>query len=254
MAIPTEYYKVIRRERDIEGSTDFGIVVYYRMNEKSGSTAIDWAGIYNIDGIYNKEPVTNTALIVNDNYAGSKIFNGENLQNLEIPNVSKLSLLDNMTIEAWIIPLAENITGCILGKSNKSEPSTTGISPFMLGLKESKVTFVVGNGSVEKSITESNQLRVGIPVHVVGSLTEQRNIKIFINGELVNETGFGEEIAIKDSGKPLYCGNEFKGAIAEVAAYHKVLNEKQIKNHFNVGRQVIFQKPFYTTYDPPSYS
>jgi hypothetical protein len=42
--------------------------------------------------------------------------------------------------------------------------------------------------------------------------------------------------------------------MGEVAIYSAALSQSIIKEHFAIGRQIVFKKPYYPQYDIPSYS
>lgn len=244
--IPTEYYRTVRRESLL--------VCYWRMNDKEGTRALDWAGKYNLNGIYNGSPVNGVPLISADIAAGSKIFGGEN-QNIEVPDAVPLRVIGDITIEMWIIVLAAAQTCSIMGKMNGA---FTFPNPYQLELDNGKLVFSLGNGVSETVITTSTSLPVSIPLHIVAS-SFRKSMKLTVNGTEVYSGKLGEQ-EVKDGGKPIYVGElgnnkeRFNGMIGELALYSGALGSTRINEHFAIGRQIIFKKPYYTNYDPPSYS
>lgn len=252
--IPTEYYRVIRREP--------ALVCYWRLNDSSSSTrTLDRAGKYNINGIYNGSPILDVPLIsptsgeTEELYPGSKLFGAEN-QNVEIPSAEPLKLTYNITIEMWIISLSSNQTCSLLSKMNSAH---TFPSPYQLSLSSGKVVFSLGNGTNKTSITSASVIPLSTPVHIVATCFRKNSMKIFINGEESAIGLLGAQVA-EDSEKPIYFGelgnntSHFNGMLGEVALYENVIGKRKIKEHFSLGKQILFQKPYYNTYDPPSYS
>jgi hypothetical protein len=244
--IPTEYYKVIRREPYL--------VCYWRLNDLSGTRAIDWAGKYNLNGIYDGSPSSDQPLINNDIAAGSKLFGAES-QNVEIPNATPLQLAVGVGIEFWILPLAAAQTCSLIGKMNAA---FTFPNPYRIGLENGKVIFSLGNGINKTSVLSSSILPVSIPSYIVA--TSFRNkLKIFINGieNVSSSLGLQE---VKDGGQPIYVGeagnntSRFNGMLGEISLYSEAIGSSEIKNHFGIGRQIIYKKPYFTNFDRPSYS
>lgn len=253
----TEYYREIRREPKI--------VCYWRLNDLSGTSAIDRAGKYNLNGIYNGSPANGTSLIfatsgeINAFPPGSKLF-GLNEQNLEIPDANPLNIEGDISIEAWVVSYEKEQISMILGKMNETGiPTFTFAEPYFLEVFKGAPVFALGNGTNQKFITSPNIIPVGTPTHIVAT-SFRKNMRIYINGEEV-VNGKLESQEVKSSAKNiLYIGavgnntKRFNGLIGEVALYNGAIPSLTVKNHFNIGRQILFKKPYYTTYDPPSYS
>lgn len=246
MSIPTEYYKTVRKNPSL--------VCYWRLNDLTGTRAIDWSGKYNLNGIYNGSPVSDIPLILNDNISGSKLFGSEN-QNIEVPDAVPLHISKDLTIEAWIIILSSGQTCSLISKMNIE---FTKAKPYYLGLENGKIIFKVGNIVAENSIISSEIQSINIPLHVI--VTKYKKIlKIYINGKENSSKTFSG-LESPDAARPLYMGEKgnnsfrFNGMIGEVAIYSGALGSTEIQNHFNIGRQIIFKKPYYTTFDRPSYS
>jgi hypothetical protein len=244
--IPTEYYKVIRRESSL--------VCYWRLNDSAGTRAIDWAGKYNLNGIYDGSPSSDQPLISNDVAAGSKLFGSEN-QNMEVPNAVPLQIVSGIGVEFWILPLAATQTCSLIGKMNAA---FTFPNPYRVGLENGKVIFSLGNGINKTSVSSSYVLPISIPSHIM--VTSYRNkLRIFINGVENISASLGTQ-EIKDGGQPVYTGelgnnsSRFNGMLGELALYSEAIGSTEIKNHFSIGRNIIYKKPYYTNFDRPSYS
>lgn len=248
--IPTEYYRTIRRNPFLVG--------YWRMNEPSGTVSLDWAGKYNLNGIYNGTVTNGVPLINNDSSALSKSFEAVAKSNLEIPYSIPLDLVENFTIEAWIISRSEKQTGAILGKNYILEPTIERAAPYYLGLKEGKVRFELGSGTESEGhkgifLTSPSIIPVGIPTYIAATYYNENITNLFINGALV-ASGTKGGVVPKNDNFPIYIGTLFKGDIGESALYSQPISEITAKRHFAIGRQTIYKKKFYPQYDVPSYS
>lgn len=254
MTIPTEYYRVIRRISSL--------VCYWRLNDLIGTSAVDRAGKYNLNGIYNGSPTNGFPLIyatigeVGAFAPGSKLF-GSSGMNMEVPSVSSIQIVSDITIEMWIMAATVNSTCSLLNKMN-STTSPAHPASYSLGMSSGKIVFQLGNGTTQVSLTSSSAISPGAPTHIVATCFKGK-MNIIINGISSNTTTLGSQ-EVRDLGKPLYIGalpnntERFNGIIGEVALYNGGMSILTAKTHFSVGRQIIFNKPYYTTYDIPSYS
>jgi hypothetical protein len=252
--IPSEYYRMVRRNPSL--------VVYYRLNELSGTTAVDRAGKYNLNGIYINSPNNGPSLIcpVNNEIGSfapaSKEFGKSAGQQMEVPDATVLHMTAGLALEAWVIAFKTKQNVQIISKMNSAG---TFDNPYNLRLREGKPSFGTGNGTTNVFATSSVEIPIGIPVHLMGSYY-RKNLYIYVNGVTVGETSLGTQ-NITDGGQPLLISasttpesTRFDGLISEVAIYNNGISQRTAKEHFDLGRQIIFKKPYYNTYDPPSYS
>lgn len=254
MTISTEYYRVIRRNPSL--------IAYWRLNETSGVLAADRARKYEVSGTYNGSPSNGPPIIYASGaetetlFPGSKQF-GTSGQNVEIPNATPLRIVSDIAIEMWIIPKSLKSTCNLLNKMN-STSSPTHSAPYSLGLLAGAVSFQLGNGTTQVSLNTTTVLPVGIPVHIVATCFK-KTMNVFINGIQSGSANLGSQ-EDKDLEKPIYIGaypnntERFNGLISEVALYNGALSASTAKEHFSIGKRLIFKKPYYTTYDVPSYS
>lgn len=254
MTIPTSYYTTIRR--------DNSLVAYYRLNEKAGSRAYDWAAKYRLNGVYNGAVAFNPSLIYGDASAGSKLF-GENGYNVEIPDSIPLRIVGDMTFEAWIV-LYEVATGTIISKLTRViPPKLFVVGPYLFGLKEGKLRFILGdNESTSLEVISPSLIPVGVPMHVIGTCF-RKTITLFVNGKIVEQKSLGAQ-EVKSNTEPVLIGEigksggtgllRFPGLISEVAIYNSGCSPKKALEHYNIGRRILENQPYITTYDPPSYS
>lgn len=250
----SEYYRTVRRQNSLVG--------YWRQggSDLTGIRAIDFAGKYGLNGIYNGSPESHPALIsavgneIGNFSPGSKKYGTEN-QNMEVPDAVPLRVVGDIAIEAWITVLSSVQTCQIIGKMNSA---FTFSNPYQLGLDAGKLIFTLGNGITETSIITSSSMPLSIPIHII-AMSFRKKMKIIING-IESYTGSLGSQEVKDGGKPIYVGElgnnteRFNGLVGDLALYNGALGQNIIKEHFSIGRQIIYKKPYYTTYDPPSYS
>lgn len=142
--IPTEYYRVIRREPSL--------VCYWRLNDPSGSTrALDRAGKYGLNGLYDGSPILDEPLIsptsgeIEELYPGSRLFGAEN-QNTEIPNSAPLELVSDFTYECWVTTNSSEQSSSIFSKMNSS---FTIANPYYIGLLKGIPIVYLGNGTTQ---------------------------------------------------------------------------------------------------------
>lgn len=251
--IPTEYYRVVRRNPKL--------VCYWRLNDVPAISAADFAGKYNLNGTYNGPPGNeNIPLIIPvNNETGSfapnsKVF-GRSGRNVEIPDAVPLRITGDISIEAWIMLFEEGKTGYVFSKMNSI---ASGANPYEFGVNNGKLIFGLGNGTTSVKVFSPSNLPISVPLHVVG--TSFRGIMyLFINGMTVATKELGAQ-AVKDAAYQVIIGmlpgggSIFNGLISEVALYNGAMSVTTAKEHFAIGRQIIYKKPYYTTYDPPSYS
>lgn len=252
--IPTEYYRTIRRNPSL--------VCYWRLRDTSGILAGDSSGRYLINGIYDGSPVSGPPLIypaegeIGHFSPASRIF-GLSGQNVEIPNAAPLEIVSDITIEMWLIPRSLKVTCSVFNKMN-SVSAPTHCAPYSFGLLAGAPSFSLGNGTTQVTLSSTTVLPVGPPVHVV-STCFKKTMKIIVNGTQVATTTLGSQ-EVKDLGKPVFLAaypnntERFNGLLAEVALYNGAMSVYTAKEHFSIGRQIISKQPYYTNYDPPSYS
>jgi hypothetical protein len=248
MTIPTSYFSTVRHNSFI--------VCYWRLNETSGTKANDYAAKFGLNGIYDgaTKPFGHEALILNDESAGSAKF-GSTGQNIEVPDAVPLRVTENISIEAWIVPVEVNQTSTVFSKMNSA---VTFPAPYSLGISSGKIIFSLGNGSSSVSITSPNVIPLGIPSHIFVTLF-RKVLYIYINGkqEIAKVLGAQE---IKDEKQPIFIGalsnntKRYNGYSSEIALYKGSLSPKIILKHFNIGRQINLNPYYIKSFDQPTYS
>jgi hypothetical protein len=250
---PTEYYRTIRRNPNL--------VCYWRLNDVPATVATDYAGKYDLNGIYNGPPGNDNIplIIAVNNETGtfapnSKVF-GKSGRNVEIPDAAPLRVIGDITIEAWILLFEEGKTGYILSKMNSI---ASGPNPYEFGINAGKLRFGLGNGTTSVKVSSPSNLPISVPLHVIGT-SYRGEMSLYINGTSVATAALGAQV-VKDAAYQALIGalpgggSLFNGLIGEVALYNAAMSVATAKEHFSIGRQIIYKKPYYTTFDAPSYS
>lgn len=249
--MPTKYYSTVTRNPFL--------VAYWRLNDLSGTRALDWSGKYDINGIYDGAPENGPPLIGCDLSAGSKLF-GTTGKNVEIPLAEPLNIEKDISIETWIVSYELEQTSIILGRLNQTGiPLYTFAEPYSLEIFKGAPIFSLGNGTNQKFITSPIKISVGTPTHIIVTCF-RKNMKIFIDGNEVISGALGEQEVKSSPGNTIFIGalgnntKRFNGMIGEVALYNGALSANKAKEHYAIGKQILYKKPYYTNYDPPSYS
>lgn len=253
--VGTEYYRTIIRIPSL--------VCYWRLNDSSlFSTATDYAGRYNLNGTYNGSPLSKNSLIFPSfgetfsNAPLSRLF-GSTKQNVEVPDASPIRLVSDMTIEMWMISSNTKPTASLFNKMN-SISSPNKASPYNLDIISGSISLSLGNGITQTTVSYPTVINPGYVNHVAVTCYKQQTMKIILNGIKVAEKSLSGQ-AIADSGMPLIIGalpnntERFSGLLSEIALYNTALSANTIKEHYNIGKRILFRRPYYNTFDKPSY-
>lgn len=246
VTIPTSYYRTIRRNPYL--------VSYLRLNDTSGTRAVDWGAKYGLNGIYGDPSLGHSALILNDEVARSAQF-GSSSQYVEIPDAVPLRVIEDITIEAWVVLNEKESTSAIFSKMNSA---VTYPEPYYLGLSSGKPFLAMGNGTTEVKVISSTAIPVGSPSHIVATVF-RKSLCLYINGLEVATQALGSQ-EVKDSKQPVFIGalsdnsKRFNGLISEVAIYSGGISPKEIERHYKIGRQIVKNTSHVITFDQPSYS
>lgn len=145
-----------------------------------------------------------------------------------------------LTVEAWA--RAENPNGVVVARGGPSHG-------YAIFLKNGKPHFAIR--VKEKLHDVAGEARVvGKWVHLAGVLTADRQLQLYVNGELV-ASGKASGFIVADPFQAMEIGSDeesgvgdyrwpfgFKGAIDEVRVYHRALGPEEIKQHFKAPEQV----------------
>jgi parallel beta-helix repeat protein len=211
-------------------------VAYYRLGEKSGTTATDASrngrhGTYANVGSGLTLGVPGSMAAESDT-AISVVSPGS----VSVPDSAALRP-SQITLEAWINPdltIASNSAALM-----KTTSSSWNDGYGMVWLSD-KLRFFVNNyngaGKVEATITK------GQWSHVVGTY-DSGALKIYVNGTEVASTSYA--VPITHATQPLYIGSSFgswnwKGKLDEVAVYSGALSAAQVAQHYSKGTRPVY--------------
>lgn len=204
--------------------TEDSPLVYYKLDETSGTTATATIGTTN--GTHTSVTV-NQATALNENRASAS-FNGTSSFS-SAGNVYEGTT--NQTVEAWVYPTSVSGTRGIVSKIS----TTRG---FSLELVNGKASFrLINSAGVTETVTGTTTLSINTWYHVVGVRNSTTGkISIYVNGqEEANATLSGT--AIGTSTTAFYIGRSaatyFAGRIDEVAVYTAALAPARITAHYD---------------------
>jgi len=157
-----------------------------------------------------------------------------------------------ITIEAWI--KAEKPGGVILARGG-------GVQGYALYLQGGKPKFAIRADNKLTSIGANVRI-VGKWVHLAGVLTTDKELQIYVDGELAASVKAPGLIA-KDPAEAMEIGADdgssvgdytgpfgFNGLIDEVKVYHRTLSASQIKAHADISRPIDQEgMVFYYSFD-----
>jgi len=215
-----------------------GLVAYWKFNEGEGTTAKDSSGNNN-DGTLKNGPQW-----VEGKVGMALEFDGSD-DYVDCGSDSSLDITDELTVEAWIYPTAvPSGQGRTVVSRYKYHPAPTPDTGWNLGRvwgSDDWFRFRVEDGAGNRSwAVKSNFWSTYLNqwVHVVGVFKASEYIRLYINGELVdnNTTNVVSTIAYE---RPLVIGARanttqsfFQGIIDEVRVYHRALSSSEIRRHY----------------------
>lgn len=217
-------------QNDTDGTPIEDFVSYWKFNETNGTTALDSAD-ENHGTIYGATQETgkvNSALN----------FDGEDDYVYINPDAS-LDITTELAVEAWVRPIASTgETQNIVRQGN----FLNGKYRYGLRFLDSQTfSFDTHDGSNWYSTGESEHCSLGEWYHVVGVFKNGDYMKLYVNGQLSNEsTNPSINTATEE---PVYIGAElyystiwlWNGTIDEVAIYNRVLTPEEIRQHHQNG-------------------
>lgn len=197
-------------------------LAYWRLNETSGTVAVDSAGDHDgllKGGVKLGEP---GALSESD---PAMYFDGTTY--VDVGDELDLAGGQTFTIEAWVYPQAGE--GGYFGKAMYDQ----GYKGWFLADNDSTIQFVRDGSTVAVSVIPYTEY-----THVVGTY-DGLNLILYLNGAKA-----GSKVAtnpVTDHPNPLLIGrvngwNDFVGWIDEVAIYGSALSEERIKAHYDAAK------------------
>jgi hypothetical protein len=210
-----------------------GLVSYWRLGERSGTTAADQAG--GNAGAYTGGVTLGAPGAVTDGDTAA-LFDGSSGY-VNVPSSANLALTGDMTSEAWVKPTDYGNYNGIVGKTRGNLPAPY---DFYLSQGSGVPTFLRGDGTWGQVgvVSGSNAPPVGRWSHIVVTVSGN-TVTHYLNGV---QNGSGTLTSTgQDAGTALRIGSRndlvtmFKGGIDEVAVYGAALTPTQVSNHYNVG-------------------
>ena len=212
-------------------------VVYYRLNDSSGTRAVDSSGNGH-GGVYVGSPGFNhPALIVGDAAAKSTTFtSGYLTEKVTWPQQA-------ITTECWVKPVAADLSGSprIIGNAWTDNNG----NGFMLALDNGRVKFWAGFSSIP-----TFPLIAGKTYHLVGTYDAYQvpnTTHFYVNDVLVGQNWtqtphpqFGDSsltyIGVLNAISPgPGIVDHFQGDVSECAVYNHALTPQQVTAHYNAG-------------------
>jgi hypothetical protein len=206
---------------------------YWRLGEKSGTTANDASGGDN--GTYkNGALLAQPSLLPGDSANTSVRFDGTN-DYVGIPSSAALSPATKVSIEAWIKPNALPTTGNFASVASKPES-------YSIQFNGPKLEFTIMQSKVRRRLqAPAGAVTTGTAYHVVGTYdgTTQR---LYINGTEVASTPLTGAITTNTNALDIASWSEgtedFNGTIDEVAVYAGALSGARVLAHYQAGSSV----------------
>ena len=209
-------------------------LVYYRLDETSGTAAADSSGNGN-NGTYIGGPTLNQGPLILDGRAVS--FDGSNDQ-IDGP---ALNLLGNVTVEAWYMPAALPSNAYVLSHGgaavSEAEEDNASYSIYVSGSSLSMLWEYGGGSNV--IVPSGTTLVVGTPYHIIMERdATEKTVTFTVNGVTnvvsysTNPTGGGNGIL-----RVGFFANAARanGVIDEVAVYDHLLGATRVAAHYNAG-------------------
>lgn len=204
-------------------------VWYGRLNEVSGTTAIDY-GSSATNGTYAAALLQQPAIYTNG--PPSVLLNGNNIASVAIP-ASVLLSSTALTIEAIIRPT--NISGIqqIVTRDNGSG----GTRVWQFRRAGSQIEFIKIVGGVQ-SFTATNVFTINTSVHIVVTITDQGAARMYRNGVQIATATFTANANYGTANTPIYINRLVPGGTdygfanySEVAIYNTALSPARVLAH-----------------------
>jgi autotransporter-associated beta strand protein len=233
-----------------------GPVAYWRLDETSGTAANDWVGLH--QGVYvnanlNQPGFSAAAgsdpgmgIPANASQKGFMVISNAT-PDFSFPTASAAPLF---TFEAW--GMSTNF-GAGVKQRLISTLTLSGAGGYGFGLPDSQHLQLTAGGVDEFDALLSTPLAAGVWYHFAATC-DGNNFTLYINGNPVGSTNNSSGFNIPASpgqftvgNNPLaYPGEQFYGAIDEVAIYNQVLDQTTITNHY-LARYTDLTAPTVTT-------
>lgn len=201
-----------------------GLVVYYPLDENSGSMTYDNSINTNV-GNLQASPTWMTGKLGN-----ALSFNGSSqyvaLNDLDVSGSA-------ITVSAWVYPTVAAQNGKVVGKH-----SSTTDAQGTLGLTSGNATFETTTGGVYHIATSASTLALNTWSYIVG-VYDGANTKVYVNGVLATPVASTGALANNNYGWAIgrinasTSSNYFTGSIDEVKILSRALNDSDVLAEYN---------------------
>jgi hypothetical protein len=215
---------------------------YWRLGEKSGTTALDAAGAN--PGTYkNGALLAQPSLLPGDSANTSVRLDGTN-DFVAIPSSASLSPTAKVSVEAWIKPNALPAAGSFASIASKPES-------YSLQFNGPRLEFtIMQSGTRRRLQAPAGAILTGQAYHVLGTY-DGATQRLYINGVEVASAPLTGAITANASALDLGSWSEgsepFNGTIDEVAVYANALSAGRVLAHYEAGisasKTVAFSGP-----------
>ena len=221
---------------------------YYQLDETSGTTATDASPNAN-NGTYNASGVTYnvTGAIAKDSDT-AVTFDGT-AGYMAFPSGVNPAGLTAFSVELWFNPtsLVASTFHRIISNANTGS-SNVGFDSNLNG-STGRMSWNVGNGSANATVTTIGALSTGTWYHIVGTY-DGSNMRLYLNGTLQQTTpltgGIGTSASPINIGRnPAYSGDYIAASFDEVAVYPATLNQSQVSSHYTAGLAQLLANYYY---------
>jgi hypothetical protein len=213
-------------------------IVYYRMNQKSGTTFVDSSGNNHPATLSGSVSVGRKPLLAGDSSAASSSFaNGYALESVTWPQQA-------VTAECWIRPTAADLAAGVFPRLLGNSWTDHDGKGFMLWLSQGHPAFNTG----WNTLLGTQTLKAGSVYHLVGTFAANSpDIDLYVNGSLVATSTYGY-VPIPQTGDTgnTYFGvlnalsqfglvDHFKGDMSDCAVYNQALPAARVAVHYADG-------------------
>lgn len=213
------------------------LISYYKLDETSGTTAIDSVGSNN--GTNNGATV-NVSGKINTAYS----FDGTN-DYIDLGTTRIIDTSSDFTISSWV---KWTSTGYVAGSIFARDGGGAGQNEFSLmrwpgGGNNENILFNVGNSNV---VTNADLLGDGAWHHIVG-VKSGSTLYIYVDGSLDKSGAFGSTVLYSVSTKIGARGsvsNYFGGTIDEIGVWSRALSSTEITQLYNGGSGISYTNYF----------
>lgn len=211
-------------------------LVYYRLDEISGTTATDSSGNGH-HGTYSGGVTLDQAPLIQDGRA--VLLNGTSGK-ITGPAVN---LIGDCTLEAWYTPSSVSGTRYLIDHAAAGETAATNMTYSVLTIGTSLQALWESGSGVNTAVSSGYALSVGTAYHIVVERDAvAKTVKFTINDTVVATVGYSNNPTDGGSGV-LYVGafvaQEFSGGLCdEVAVYDHLLGTSRVSAHYLAGTSV----------------